>query len=102
MSQVRLSVTQLVPGQMGRPGTVLLDVIEDDATVTDRAVAWAIVRGYDRLIPALRHTLGGPAPESGFAAVINKPHSLLVFATWPWCPTPHVVEGEPPGWPVDG
>ena len=95
MSDVRLSVTQLDPQQLGRPGTILLDVIEDDAAVAERAIAWATVRGYDRLVPALRSILGGPAPESGFAAVINKPHSLLVFATWPWCPTPHAVDGAP-------
>ena len=67
MSDVRLSVTQLDPQQLGRPGTILLDVIEDDATVAERAIAWATVRGYDRLVPALQSILGGPAPESGVA-----------------------------------
>lgn len=99
MSDVRLSVTQLDSQQWGRPGTVLLDVLEDDETVTERAIAWATVRGYDRLIPALTRTLDGPPPESGFAAVINRPHALLVLATWPWCPTPHAVYAEPGRWP---
>jgi hypothetical protein len=44
------------------------------------------VRGYDRLSTAIEELLGGEPPESGFAAVINKPHSLLLLATWPWRP----------------
>jgi hypothetical protein len=44
------------------------------------------VRGYDRLISSIERMLGGPAPKSGFCAVINKPYQLLIFATWPWAP----------------
>lgn len=50
MGEVRLSVTQLDPQQLGRSGTILLDVIEGDVTAAERAIAWASVRGYDRLI----------------------------------------------------
>lgn len=99
MSEVRLSVTRIDPTHLGKPGAILLDVIEEDETVAERAIAWATVRGYDRLVPGLERTLGGPPPEAGFMAVINRPHALLVFATWPWCPTPHAIEGEPrTGW----
>ncbi len=99
MSEVRLSVSQLDLQQLGRPGTILLDVVEDDETVGERATAWAKVRGYDRLVPTLERMFAGPPPASGFAALINRPHALVVFATWPWCPKPHAVDGEPTTWP---
>jgi hypothetical protein len=96
VAQVRLTVTRLDLGDLATPGTTLLDVMEPEETLVERAVAWAKVNGYDRLIPSLERTLAcDPPPASGYAAVINKPYSLLVFATWPWCPNPHPVQGHP-------
>lgn len=88
---VRLSVTKLDLEELGQPGELLLDLEETTETAAERAIAWAQVRGYDRLVPVLERTLSGPAPESGFAVVLNKPHELLIFATWPWCPKPHPI-----------
>lgn len=100
--QVRLSVTTLDQENPGRPGDLLLDVIEEESVVADRAIAWAQAQGYDRLVPALERNLRGPTPESRFIAVINVPHSLLMLATWPGAAQPHAVPGEPATeWPTN-
>lgn len=85
---VRVSVTQidLTQGAL-RQGELLLDVEEADAaTATERVSAWAQTRGYTKLRHAVEEVLA-TAPETGFAAIINKPHSLMSLATWPWAPT---------------
>lgn len=85
---VRVLITQidLTQGALRR-GELLLDVEEADAAAAaERVSAWAQARGYTKLRRAVEELLG-TAPESGFAAVINKPHSLMVLATWPWAPT---------------
>lgn len=46
------------------------------------------MRGYTRLNPSLERILSEPSKD-GWSAVINKPHSLAILATWPWCPGPH-------------
>lgn len=91
---VRLSVSRLVEGRPSDVGEILLDVQESNATVAERAISWATVQGYERLIPGLQQMLTGEPPQSGFAAVINKRYSLLVLATWPWCPTETARNGE--------
>ena len=84
---MRLSVTRIDLKDPGTPGQLLLELDEESsAAAVTRATAWAQVRGYDRLSTAIEELLGGEPPESGFAAVINKPHSLLLLATWPWRP----------------
>lgn len=82
---VRLTVSE-IDLMSQRPGEVLLDVTEAAPEAVARAVAWAHVRGYDRLSISMGRAFGGEPPESGFAAIINKPHQLLVTVTWPWAP----------------
>lgn len=101
MTTVRISVTQLDAGLMGkphrgrpRPRSVLVDVIDDDALAADHAIAWATARGYHQLVGALGRMFAGEPPQSGFASIINRTHALLVFTSWPWCPR-HIIEGEP-------
>lgn len=109
MTLVRFSVSQLdatllreVQRGRPRPTTVLVDVLDDDTHLAASAIAWAGARGYHQLIPALERMLGGPPPEIGFAAIINKSHALLVFARWQWCPAPHIFDREPSTeWPID-
>lgn len=87
---VRISVMQIdfTPRPL-RQGNLLLDVEEPDATgAVERVNAWPQARGYARLQRAIEEVLG-TTPESGFAAIINKPHSLMVLATWPWAPAGH-------------
>lgn len=106
MTTVRISVTQLPAGLLGkpqrgrpRPTRVLVDVIDDDATAAEHAIAWATARGYHQLVGAFARMFSEP-PKSGFAAIINKTHALLVFTSWPWCPRPHIIESEPSAeWP---
>ncbi len=90
MSQepVRLTITRIVLTDPNQPGEVLLDLQETTQTALERAIAWAEVQGYDGLDAALTRSLGGEPPSAGFVGVLNKPHSLLVLATWPWCPQP--------------
>lgn len=88
MNDVRLTIERVDLSDVGGGNEVLLDLTETGGTVLDRAVAWAEVRGYTRLTPALKHVLRTP-PAGGWCAVINVPHSLAILATWPWCPGPH-------------
>lgn len=83
---VRLSVTRIDVASVRRPGELLLDVEEKSAVALERASAWAAVRGYDRLAVVLEDIFAGEPPAAGYAAVINKPHGLLIFVTWPWAP----------------
>jgi len=83
---VRLSVTKIDVANVGRPGELLLRVEEKSAVALECASAWAAVRGYDRLAFALEGIFAGEPPAAGYAAVINKPHGLLIFVTWPWAP----------------
>lgn len=80
---VRLTITRIVLTDMNQPGEVLLDLQETTRTALDRAIAWAEVQGYGGLDDALMRSLGDEPPSAGFVGVINKPHSLLVLATWP-------------------
>lgn len=103
MSEVRLTIDRRDLSVPGLPGEVLLDITETDETILDRAVAWAQVRGYDRLTPSLE-SLFKKDHRDGWCAVINRPHSLVILATWPWCPGPHdfmilwnMGHGQPPG-----
>lgn len=86
VSTVRLSISQVRLEALHEPGTVLLDVEDNHEHVRATAIAWAQVRGYQALAGTIDRALGGPPPVSGYAAVINKPHALLVLATWPWAP----------------
>ncbi|QAY64995.1 hypothetical protein ET495_17390 (plasmid) [Xylanimonas allomyrinae] len=75
------------PGRPRTPGVLLLDVEEAADVAQERARSWALVRGYDRLTQAIDSAFEGPAPDSGFLVIINKPHSLLLRVTWPWAPS---------------
>lgn len=81
---VRLSVTRIDLTDPRTPGALLLDVEETADVAQERARAWALVRGFDRLTSAIEEVFAGPAPESGYTFIINKPHSLLLLVTWPW------------------
>lgn len=94
---VRLTISE-IDLTSRRTGDVLLDVTEAAPQAVARAIAWAHVRGYDRLSISMDRAFGGEPPESGFAAIINKPHQLLVMVTWPWAPasrqTPTIAKDE--------
>lgn len=80
----KIDTTNIAAG----PTEVLLDLTETDETVLSRATAWASVQGYTRLIPSLELVFNQPHTD-GWAAILNKPHSLAILATWPWCQGPH-------------
>ncbi len=84
---VRLTVSKVDLEGSSRHSAPLLDLEDTAAAVVETARAWAQVRGYDSLAPTIERVFGGDPPKSGFAVLINKPHSLLVMATWPWYPS---------------
>lgn len=83
---VRVTISTLDDG-FDQPGTCRVDLDEPNAAAArERATAWAEVRGYDNAVPAIHRLLTGEPPDSGYAALINKPHQLLIMAVWPWAP----------------
>jgi hypothetical protein len=85
-SAVRLSITRIDLDALWAPGEVLLDVEETSELAAERARSWAQVRGFDRLVTSIDRVPGGFGPAAGWAVIINKPNSLMLLATWPWCP----------------
>ncbi len=79
---VRLSVVQIVDRQYF--GDTLLEVEEPTTVAAERARAWALVRGYDRLIESIEPLFAAEPAAAGFHGLINKPTVLLVYVTWPW------------------
>jgi hypothetical protein len=83
VSVLTVDATDLVGG----PQQIVLDVEEPDAYAAQaRELTWAQVRGHDRLTGSAARVLGDALPEAGYVAVIIKPHSVTVVATWPWVP----------------
>lgn len=84
---VRLTISPVVLSPLGPGGPPVLDVNEIQPVAIERAVAWAKVRGYDKLVGTITAVFDAEPPESGFTTIINKPHQLIVIATWPWAPS---------------
>jgi len=80
---VQLIVAQLVEPPIVEPLQRLLDLVDEPWLVKQTAVAWADVRGLDGLAAAIERTVP-PSPDTGYSAVINQPHRLLVYARWHW------------------
>ena len=90
---VRLRVIEADLTDIEASLSVLLDVADDDSTaVFEQGLAWAQVRGYTRLDAGLKWMFSQDVPVEGFAALINKPHSVKVIVTWPWAPA-HLPPG---------
>ena len=86
-SIVELTVTKIDVTDLGKGGEELIAWKAPQQNALEVAQAWAQVRGYDRLLPALDYMLGaGRAPKSGFHVLINKPTGLMFYAVWPWAP----------------
>ncbi len=97
MTTVRISVTQLPAGLLGKPARragpqrLVKHVIDDDATAAEHAIAWATARGYHQLVGAFARMFSEP-PKSGFAAIING-SALLVFRKLALVPD-HIVRSD--------
>lgn len=69
----------------------LLDIADEPWIVEQTALAWAEVRGLEVLASAIDRTVP-PPPDTGFAAVINKRHRLIVYSRWHWAGTNIMAE----------
>lgn len=83
---VHLRIIEVNISNISHDGNLVLDVQAPSVEAFEQATAWAEVRGYTRLSQALEWFFTNKAPVDGYAALINKPHSLKIVVTWPWAP----------------
>jgi hypothetical protein len=86
--KARLTVTKINVANLGQPrrppqaGNRLLDQAGNGSSTSKRIRRWAFEHGHEPVVAAEE------TPASGFAFVLNKPHGLLIFVTWPCQPPP--------------
>ena len=86
MSTVQLTIRKIDTAALWKGGEELVAWEYEQQAIYEAAQAWASVRGYDRVKPAIDYMLGGAPPKSGFHVFISKPTNLMFYATWPWAP----------------
>lgn len=86
---VRLIITQLDTSQ-ATPAPRIIRKVETTSTgLVDAAAACArelvVSEHLGRLLGSIERTFS-TTPESGYAAIINRPSELMLVALWPWAP----------------
>lgn len=61
----------------------MFDITDTEENELSGVLAWCRGEGYDRLREPLGVMFESEVPESGYSLLINRPHRLMVIATWP-------------------
>lgn len=83
---VQLIIAELLQPPILEPLPRLLDITDEPWLVKQIALAWVAVRDLNTLGPAIDRTVP-PPPDTGYAAVINDRHRLIVYTRWHWAGT---------------